>query len=82
MRHRSIGNQKPEWVGKTARQNQCWSMLSVGFEPTRPQPCELESHPLDHSGMIARNIPTACDMPPESVVFSGVSDSLFDRGDN
>jgi hypothetical protein len=22
----------------------------VGFEPTRPKPCELESHPLDHSG--------------------------------
>ena len=29
-------------------------MLAVGFEPTRPQPCELESHPLDHSGMLGQ----------------------------
>ena len=29
------------------------AMLAVGFEPTRPRPCELESHPLDHSGILA-----------------------------
>ena len=26
-------------------------MIGVGFEPTRLAPCDLESHPLDHSGI-------------------------------
>ncbi len=28
-------------------------MLGVGFEPTRLSPCDLKSHPLDHSGIPA-----------------------------
>ena len=28
-------------------------VLRVGFEPTRPKPHELESCPLDHSGIVA-----------------------------
>ena len=28
-------------------------MLRVGFEPTRLSPCDLKSHPLDHSGILA-----------------------------
>ena len=32
-------------------------MHGVGFEPTRLSPCDLKSHPLDHSGNRAK-VPT------------------------
>ena len=51
-------------------------MLRVGFEPTRPKPHELESCPLDHSGIVALSDQEACRRPnlkPDARLLTGMA---------
>ena len=57
----------------------------VGFEPTRLSPYDLESHPLDHSGIHAYHISNHLRLvyrpvepnPPFPLIDSPSSSSLF-----